>query len=288
MNGIMLKEPRKKVQVETHVIRSVYLERDVTVDFYLPRQVADPSGMSLLLINDGQNLEELGLAPMLQQLLGEHAIRPLLCVGIHADANRKLEYGTAHRADFMGRGNRAALYRNFIVQELLPFTHQTFHIQEFRDAGFAGFSLGGLSALDLVWNQPHLFQKVGVFSGALWWRTKALDEGYIEDRDRIMHTQVQQGSFKGGLKFFFETGTQDETADRNQNGIIDSIDDTLSLVDLLCQKGYDRKRDIQYLELADGKHDVATWARAMPAFLKWGWGTMQLLSSHEGYSDLAK
>jgi hypothetical protein len=22
----------------------------------------------------------------------------------------------------------------------------------------------------------------------------------------------------------------------------------------------------------DGKHDVSTWARAFPEFLKWGWG----------------
>ena len=28
------------------------------------------------------------------------------------------------------------------------------------------------------------------------------------------------------MKFFFECGTEDETEDRNGNGIIDSIDDT--------------------------------------------------------------
>jgi len=39
----------------------------------------------------------------------------------------------------------------------------------------------------------------------------------------------------------------------------------------LVLKGYDRKEDIKYLELADGKHDVATWGKAFPEFLKWGW-----------------
>jgi hypothetical protein len=68
---------------------------------------------------------------------------------------------------------------------------------------------------------------------------------------------------------FFETGTLDETADRNNNGIIDSIDDTLSLIEELVKKGYDPETDIRYLELPDGKHDVATWARAFPEFLKW-------------------
>ena len=58
----------------------------------------------------------------------------------------------------------------------------------------------------------------------------------------------------------------DETHDRNNNGIIDSIDDALDLMAELKQKGY---TDIEYLELADGKHDIPTWGRAMPVFLKW-------------------
>jgi hypothetical protein len=25
------------------------------------------------------------------------------------------------------------------------------------------------------------------------------------------------------------------------------------------------------MELIDGKHDVATWARILPEFIRWGW-----------------
>ena len=73
--------------------------------------------------------------------------------------------------------------------------------------------------------------------------------------------------------FFFEVGTLDETEDRNSNGVIDSIDDTCATIDELVKKGYSSKTDIQYLELKDGRHDVATWARAFPEFFKWIWGT---------------
>ena len=59
--------------------------------------------------------------------------------------------------------------------------------------------------------------------------------------------------------------------DRNNNGIIDSIDDTLSLIDDLKSLGY-KNDDIAYINYEDGRHDVATWARAMPVFLEWGWG----------------
>ena len=86
-----------------------------------------------------------------------------------------------------------------------------------------------------------------------------------------MHRQVREGHYAPWLKFFFEVGTLDETADRNNNGVIDSIDDALGLIDELAAKGYDKTSDIKYVELQDGRHDVPTWANAFPAFLKWGW-----------------
>ena len=115
-------------------------------------------------------------------------------------------------------------------------------------------------------------QKVGVFSGSLWWRDKDQDAvDFDESIHRIMHRQVREGNYAPWLQFFFEVGTQDETADRNNNGIIDAIDDTVSLINELKQKGYSNK-NIEYIELRDGKHNVPTWARAFPGFLKWGWG----------------
>ncbi len=142
------------------------------------------------------------------------------------------------------------------------------------DYDLAGFSLGGLCALDIVWNHPLEFSKAGVFSGSLWWRDKDQDdEDFDEDKNRIMHRQVSDDpNFYPWLKFFFEVGTMDETADRNNNGIIDAIDDTVSFIDILERKGYSQQTDIKYLELKDGRHDVPTWAKAFPDFLKWGWG----------------
>ena len=54
-----------------------------------------------------------------------------------------------------------------------------------------------------------------------------------------MHNQIRDGEAVPGIKFFFECGTEDETEDRNKNGIIDSIDDTLDLISALAEKGYD-------------------------------------------------
>lgn len=250
---------------EQNIIESKYLDRLVTVDFYIPN---NKEGMSLLLLNDGQNLEEMKFAAMLDGLYKATAIEPLLCVGIHAGTDRKMEYGTAAVLDYQGRGAKAEAYQQFLLLELLPLIQTNYGHGVFKKLGFAGFSLGGLNALDTVWHHPELFSVAGVFSGSLWWRSKDLEEDYNEETDRIMHQLIKKREYVAGQKFYFTTGSLDETADRNNNGIIDSIDDTLALIEELKKLGY-HDMDIEYKNYEDGKHDVATWARALPDFLVW-------------------
>lgn len=262
------------VTVDAHVLKSLHLNRDVKVDCYLPADTANLNDLHLLLVNDGQDLRTMHFEDILSELYTDHQIEPLVCVGIHCSTDRKNEYGTAKILDYKGRGAKAGLYTRFIMEELLPYIRKTYNVFSFKEKSFAGFSLGGLSAIDIVWNHPNEFYMAAVFSGSLWWRdVDHEDPDFDEDKHRIMQRQVREGNHYPWLKFFFEVGTQDEVADRNNNGIIDSIDDTQSLIAELKAKGYREQDDICYLELKDGKHDVPTWARAFPAFLVWGWGT---------------
>lgn len=228
---------------------------------------------SLLLINDGQELDRMGLVGILEELDGRGGLEPLLCVGIHAGAARKMEYGTAGRPDYQGWGNSAGAYSRFILEELIPAIRMRFGVASFRQKAFAGFSLGALSAMDIVWHHSQEFAVLGCFSGSFWWRTKdKSDPSYNERCDRIMHDEVRRGGYYPWLRFFFECGTEDERDDRNHNGVIDSIDDTQDLMAELVKKGYDPGKDMRYLEIEGGRHEVGTWARAMPEFLWWGWG----------------
>lgn len=256
---------------QTH-LHSKFLHRDVTIDFYIPTGMPEGQLYHLLLINDGQDLEKMGFKGILEKLYAHGNIKPVLFAAMHCGKDRKMEYGTAGHPDYMNRGAKAGKYTYFVMQELIPFIRKHHGIDEFVDKSFAGFSLGGLMALDIVWNHPAEFHYVGVFSGSLWWRSKGLDDGYVEETDRIMHARIRDGKYAPWLKFFFQTGVLDEKADRNNNGIIDSIDDTISLIDELTAKGYSREKDIVYLELADGRHDVPTWGRAFPAFLQFAFG----------------
>jgi len=261
------------VLTENAVLHSQFLGRDAEIDFFLPKDIGDPANASLLLVNDGQNMDELGLKTILENLYNEGSLTPIVIAAIHAGNARKIEYGTAMQADYLGRGSKAGLYTRFIRHELLPMIREKFSHLQFKEKAFAGFSLGGLMALDIVWNYPAEFTSAGIFSGSLWWRSLDLEhEDYDDELHRIMHQQIKKGKHHPGLKFFFSTGSLDEAHDRNNNGIIDSIDDTLALIDDLESLGYRDGEDIRYINYEDGKHDIATWARAMPEFLTWRWG----------------
>ncbi len=260
------------IMVETVALPSEFLERTVTVNFYLPTNIARPEEISLLLVNDGQDLEAMGFDKMISYLTETNQINPLLVVGIHCGEDRLNEYGMMIGPDFKGRGTKGAAYQRFLFEELLPYLYSHYKITTFKEKAFAGFSLGGLSAMDIVWTNPEVFSKVGVFSGSLWWRSKDKDaKDYHGDKHRMMHRQVREGEHHPGQKFFFQCGLFDETEDRNRNGVIDSIDDTIDLMRELLQKGYKDGKDMYYLQLPKGRHDVTTWAKALPVFLKWGW-----------------
>jgi len=265
-------EKSTNIMQDSMTLESVPLKRTVQVDFYLAGAPLSPE-TSLLLINDGQDLGGLGLAGILDDLYSRGSLAPLLVAGIHAGADRKMEYGTSCRPDYQGWGGQAGAYCHWVMEELIPAIRRKYAGAEFKEKAFAGFSLGALSAMDIVWNHPEEFARAGLFSGSFWWRTKDKeDPAYDEQRDRIMHDEVRKGGYYPWLKFFFECGTEDEREDRNKNGIIDSIDDTQELIRELAAKGYDPHTAIRYLEIDGGHHDVATWAQAMPEFLLWGWG----------------
>ncbi len=264
--------PSVTPEMQTHqtiLFPSAILGRDLTLDFYLP--AGEPVVlMDVLLINDGQDLLTMNFDSILENINTAQGIRPLLCIGIHAGPLRRFEYGTAVSADYKRRGGLARRYADCIVNELVPAMHRLFPGRLNNRWAFAGFSLGALSALDICWNYGNIFNTAGIFSGSLWWRNVDKDDpNYQDEQHRIMHNQIRNGWFVPGMKFFFECGTADETADRNGNGIIDSIDDTKDLISELKMKGYNESLDIYYHEIEGGRHDVATWAAAMPLFLHW-------------------
>jgi enterochelin esterase-like enzyme len=253
---------------------SKYLKRDIRLDIILPpNYVTSTEHYKVLLMNDGQDLEQLQMVAVLDKMYALHKIEPIIMVAIHC-GDRMQEYGTAAQADYKGRGSKAGQYTQFILIELLPHISKNYRtLSGSVNTAFCGFSLGGLSAFDIVWHNPQHFGKVGAFSASFWWRQKAYENQYSDELDRIMHNLVRnvddKDNSRKNLKFWIQTGTHDEKYDRNKNGIIDSIDDATDLITELEKKGFQRQRDIRYVEVVGGQHNQQTWSAIMPDFLEW-------------------
>ena len=253
-------------------LHSKHLKRKIRFDVYLPPGYEDGfENCPILYFNDGQDMEAVGLTSTLSDLYEQDVIPPMIIVAIHA-ADRLQEYGVIQQADYLGRGSQAWAYARFLLSELRPYLQKHYRICSDKDnEAIAGFSLGGLSSMDIAWNNSDIFGTVGVFSGSFWWRSQAFTE-QAPDAHRLMHDIVAHSQYQGSMRFWFQTGTRDETSDRNNNGIIDSIDDTLDLIEELVKLGYNREKDIHYYEVIDGQHNQYTWGQVMPEFLKWAFG----------------
>ena len=247
-------------------LRSQFLDRRVKVDLFLPSETKRYQGS--LVLNDGQDMKQLELVKTVTVLLSKVELPNIGIIAIHANENRMQEYGVAGHPDFKKRGKKAGMYSDFVTKELTPFLQNQYGLLEEEHPNvFAGFSMGGLSALDITWYNSHLFKKAGVFSGSLWWRD--LNTGTAkDDASRIMHRRIRNSEKREELQFWFQTGTKDEKGDRNKNGVIDSIDDTLDLIKELKGIGY-TDEDIVYEEVQNGYHNFHTWSRVFPQFLNW-------------------
>lgn len=262
------------VHVEKHTRYSPALKRIVTIDVFLPPKYYQKSQRyPILFFNDGQDMGQVRMRETLDSLYKSNSIQHIVLVGVHANERRLQEYGTASAPDYKGRGGDAGVYTRFVLNELIPYLQDHYRINwDPKTTGFAGFSLGGLSAFDISWNQSNIFGLTGVFSGSFWWRWTDETLGGDPEAARIMHKVVRETDDKPGLRMWFEAGTNDEKEDRNNNGIIDAIEDTLDLISELSQKGYKMGTEIHYVEVPLGEHNPKTWAKVMPKFLTWAYG----------------
>lgn len=248
-------------------LESKYLRRSVLVHM-METSHAPLHDCITIFFNDGQDFRALDMQENMKQFEGSYPNLPLRIFGLVA-GDRINEYGCVYKNDYKNRGSKAGLYSQFIAEEFIPYLYNAQGLILNRTyTGFAGFSLGGLSAMDIVIHNRDLFGFCGVFSGSFWWRYREYSDN-DPDGARILHEYIDTHTIPADQRFWFQAGTHDEDCDRNGNGIIDSIDDTLDIMTSLEKKGYRRGKNMEYLEVKYGTHDPRTWGTVMPQFFDW-------------------
>lgn len=263
---------KNKINQQDDELYSRHLQRQVKLTIISTPLPDDKTEMNLLILNDGQEAGQFRVRSILDSLYRKKLIKPLLIVCVHS-GDRMKEYGVSDKADYLGRGDKADKYDAFINNELYPYAKKNATVRKFKTVAIAGCSLGGLSAFDIAWNRADKINKVGVFSGAFWWRDKDdKDADYSDEKNRIILNKIRSSRKKPGLQYFFYAGEKEETGDRDGDGITDVVDDTKDLISLIKSKNISLPDDIRYIQGADGQHDYGAWSKQLPLFLVWAFG----------------
>jgi enterochelin esterase-like enzyme len=262
----------KKIKQQEDEIYSRHLQQHIKLTIISTPMPDDKSQMNLLLLNDGQDIDKLRIKFIIDSLYKKNLLQPLIAVAIHA-SNRNDEYGVAGYPDVKNNGSKADKYTAFMDDELYAFIKKKAGVRKFNSIALAGTSLGGLSAFDIAWNHADKIDKVGVFSGSFWFRDKDVTAAdYSDDKNRIMLSYIKSSRKKPHLKYWFYAGAKEENADRDKDAVIDVIDDTKDLIELIKTKNVCPPSDIVYKESVDGLHDASSWSKVMPDFLLWAFG----------------
>ena len=261
-----------KIKETKDSIYSRHLQKHIDLNIISTPVPKEKSSFNLLLLNDGQEIEQFRLKKIVDSLYKKKLLQPLLIVAINA-FDRMQEYGVAGYPDYQNSGSSADKYAAFVDDELIPFIKKRAAIRSFNSITIAGVSLGGLSAFDIAWDHADKIDKVGVFSGSFWYRDKdATDSTYSDDKDRLIINKIRSSRKRSHLKYWFYAGGSEETADRDKDGIIDVVDDTKDLVDLIKKKNVWPPGDINFVEIKEGTHDYNSWRNVLPQFLIWADG----------------
>ena len=254
----------------------------------------------VLYANDGQDMEAVGLEASLRALQAEGVELPIV-VAIDMPRDRMGAYGLSDRArarsvvadtKYGPVGTRAQAYSEWLAHTLVPFVdahYRTRHSR--RGRAVVGWSLGALNAFNLGWNYPELFATVGAFSPSFWLSSERGD-AVAAQRTRLAQGMVEAGHAdprrRQRTRWWIAVGDQEETDDRDSDGVNDAVDDARDLALALQHSGDDadldwslhpeRREPVAFATVAGGEHNQATWKRMLPEFLRWAYGRAPLVA----------
>ena len=276
-------------------------DKAIRVRVYLPPDYQSTQARyDMLYVNDGQDMQAVGMQATLDSLYARGAIRPVVVVAIDMPPDRMAGYGLFDRVKgeaiaaptkYGAVGANAQAYAQWLTQTLVPAIDARYRSVARADGrAILGWSLGAVSAFGIGWQYPELFGRVGAFSPSFWLSADNRDANAVQ-ATRIAHALIDAGASMPRPGLFFGVGTNEETDDRDGDGVIDVLDDTRDLIEGwiaadgttrkgLRQLGYSanidhalrsNRVDVALYLLDGGRHDQRSWARMLPVFLQWGY-----------------
>ena len=259
-----------KIKQNEDKVYSRHLQKQMELVIISTPVPSDKSDFNLLILNDGQDFEKLGVKPVVDSLWKKNLIKPLLVIGIKT-TNPNDVYGVAGMPDYQNNGKSAEKYSNFINNELLAYVKKMSGARKFNSVTFAGNSLGGLSAFDISWDNWQKIDKVGVFSGSFdVSNLNPADPKFSEDNNNIIISKITSSRKRPKLKYWFYAGGEGTAASNNQTSVTQK--NTKDLIDLIIKKKVCAPGDIIFKDIPNAENNYVAWKTVFPAFLIWAVG----------------
>ena len=229
--------------VTTRRLTSARLGTERTVDVYVPVRygVAGERPAGTVYLFDGDDyLRDMRIADVLDNLIGEHRIAPLVAVMVR-------DMPDARDRELSCDPN----FTEFLAAELVPWVRRNYSVSaDPRRTIVGGFSLGGLEAAYVASVHPELFGAVLSQSGSFWWRPSS--PGAANPSEPWMATQYAAAGPQQ-VRFFLSVGRYEPGPEHE--GLINNR----TMRDVLRARGYELK-----YEEVEGQHDPINWRLTLP------------------------
>lgn len=165
---------------ESFTLASTALAETRRINVYLPKTyLADPKlRLPVLYMPDGGMGEDFPhVAGLLQVLIDNGSIRPMLLVGIENTQRRRDLTGPTDVAEDRKIApvvGGSAAYRSFLKDELFAEIARRYRVDEHRS--IIGESLAGLFVVECYIESPRMFDAYLAFDPSLWWNRGHLVE----------------------------------------------------------------------------------------------------------------
>jgi enterochelin esterase family protein len=230
--------------VTTRRLTSARLGTERTVDVYVPARYGAegerPAG-TVYLFDGDDYLRDMRIAEVLDNLIGERRIAPLVAVMI-GDLP-----GAARERELSCDPN----FTEFLAAELVPWVRRNYSVSlDPRRTIVGGYSMGGLEAAYAARVHPELFGAVLSQSGSFWWRPSSPVAANLSEP--WMVTQYAAAGPQQ-VRFFLSVGRYEPGPEHE--GLINNR----TLSEALRSRGYELK-----YEEVEGQHDPINWRLTLP------------------------
>lgn len=231
--------------MKTKKINSSYLQEEMTVKVYLPKEFNPIYAHEICYMQDGDDYFQMGrIATLSDTLHGEDVLVNTVFVGIHyVDRPDRLR-------KYHPDGKAFTAYQQFLVEEVMPYVEELLPLNPLGKTNcLIGDSLAGTFALVTAMDYPTLFPKV-------------IMQSPLADDTVFQH--VQAADSINQLSIYHSIGLDETAVETSLGYTVDFTATNDSLAAIIREEA----ADYIYERIENGNHTWKYWQKEMPDVLE--------------------